>query len=111
MKYMLIVAALTITLMTCFATPASAAPRVVVSIKPLHSLVSGVMKGVGEPYLLIKARSLAAYLFPQTLRRKRARTGARDFLGGRCARSGPGTSTRSSAEDGRRSSPWRSSRV
>ena len=54
MKYMLIVAALTMTLTTCFATPASAAPRVVVSIKPLHSLVSGVMKGVGEPYLLIK---------------------------------------------------------
>ena len=54
MRYMLIVAALTITLMTCFTTPASAAPRVVVSIKPLHSLVSGIMKGVGEPYLLIK---------------------------------------------------------
>ena len=33
---------------------ASAAPRVVVSIKPLHSLVAGVMKGVGEPYLLMK---------------------------------------------------------
>ena len=33
---------------------ASAAPRVVVSIKPLHSLVAGVMKGVGMPYLLMK---------------------------------------------------------
>ena len=33
---------------------ASAAPRVVVSIKPLHSLVAGVMKGVGTPYLLMK---------------------------------------------------------
>lgn len=29
------------------------APKVVVTIKPLHSLVSGVMKGVGEPILLL----------------------------------------------------------
>jgi zinc transport system substrate-binding protein len=29
------------------------APKVVVSIKPLHSLVAGVMEGVGEPQLLI----------------------------------------------------------
>ena len=29
-------------------------PRVVVSIKPLHSLVAGVMQGVGEPQLLVK---------------------------------------------------------
>ncbi len=28
-------------------------PKVVVSIKPIHSLVSGVMKGVGRPLLLI----------------------------------------------------------
>ncbi len=28
--------------------------KVVVSIKPIHSLVAGVMKGVGEPYLIIK---------------------------------------------------------
>jgi zinc transport system substrate-binding protein len=33
---------------------AAPAPRVVVSIQPLHSLVSAVMAGVGEPYLLIK---------------------------------------------------------
>ncbi len=33
---------------------ASAAPRVVVSIKPLHSLVAGVMQGVGAPHLLIR---------------------------------------------------------
>ena len=54
MKYMLIATALTTVLLTCLAAPASAAPQVVTSIKPLHSLVSGVMKGVGEPYLLIK---------------------------------------------------------
>jgi zinc transport system substrate-binding protein len=32
---------------------ADQAPAVVVSIKPIHSLVAGVMKGVGEPDLLI----------------------------------------------------------
>jgi len=32
----------------------SRGPNVVVSIKPLHSLVAGVMQGVGEPQLLIK---------------------------------------------------------
>ena len=54
MKYMLFTAALAMTLIARLAAPASAAPKVVASIKPLHSLVSGVMKGVGEPYLLIK---------------------------------------------------------
>src|SRR5688500_8668175 len=33
---------------------AAAAPEVVVSIKPIHSLVAGVMQGVGEPLLLVK---------------------------------------------------------
>ena len=32
---------------------AEAAPSVVTSIKPIHSLVSNVMNGVGEPYLII----------------------------------------------------------
>jgi zinc transport system substrate-binding protein len=37
------------------ASPALAdAPDVVVSIKPIHSLVAGVMDGVGEPILLVK---------------------------------------------------------
>ncbi len=54
MRYMLFTAALTMALLARLAAPASAAPEVVVSIKPLHSLVSGVMKGVGEPHLLIK---------------------------------------------------------
>jgi len=36
-------------------TPAAAdVPKVVVSVKPVHSLVAGVMAGVGEPLLLIK---------------------------------------------------------
>jgi zinc transport system substrate-binding protein len=35
------------------ATGSLAAPDVVVSIKPIHSLVAGVMKGVGEPALIV----------------------------------------------------------
>lgn len=45
-------------LLILFAPPgisgAAEAPRVVVSLKPLHSLVAGVMAGVGEPLLLIQ---------------------------------------------------------
>jgi zinc transport system substrate-binding protein len=39
-----------------FAAPgaAFAVPRVVVTVKPLHSLVAGVMAGVGEPDLIIR---------------------------------------------------------
>jgi zinc transport system substrate-binding protein len=36
---------------------ASAAPNVVVSIKPVHSLVAGVMAGVGEPALIVDGAS------------------------------------------------------
>lgn len=37
------------------ATPSAAgAPRVAVSIQPIHSLVAGVMTGVGAPYLIVK---------------------------------------------------------
>jgi zinc transport system substrate-binding protein len=35
------------------AAPAAAAPKVVVSIKPLHALVGAAMEGVGEPTLLV----------------------------------------------------------
>lgn len=35
------------------ATATLAAPDVVVSIKPIHSLVAGVMQGVGEPQLIV----------------------------------------------------------
>ena len=35
-------------------TAAFAAPDVVVSIKPVHSLVAGVMEGVGEPTLIVE---------------------------------------------------------
>ena len=36
------------------AASSKVAIKVVVSIKPIHSLVAGVMNGVGEPYLIIK---------------------------------------------------------
>ncbi|MFP3921612.1 MAG: zinc ABC transporter substrate-binding protein [Dichotomicrobium sp.] len=35
------------------APPANAEPAIAVSIKPVHSLVAGVTRGVSEPYLLI----------------------------------------------------------
>lgn len=35
-------------------TLAQAAPKVVATIKPIHSLVAAVMAGVGEPYLVVK---------------------------------------------------------
>jgi len=38
----------------CAGGVASAAPRVVVSIGPVHSLVAGVMQGVGTPDLLVE---------------------------------------------------------
>jgi zinc transport system substrate-binding protein len=34
-------------------SPASAAPDVIVSIKPVHSLIAGVMDGVGAPALIV----------------------------------------------------------
>lgn len=41
-------------LLTASSIPAIAAPKVVVSIVPLHSLVAGVMEGAGSPELLLK---------------------------------------------------------
>lgn len=42
------------TMFPLIASPAfAAAPDIVVSIKPLHSLVAGVMAGVGEPALIV----------------------------------------------------------
>ena len=38
----------------CLAAPAAAAPTVLATIKPVHSLVAAVMAGVGEPQLLIQ---------------------------------------------------------
>ena len=40
----------------------SSVPKVVVSIKPIHSLVAGVMQGIGEPLLLVKKGSPHGYV-------------------------------------------------
>lgn len=47
------VAAMLAIALVMLAQAAAAAPKVVVSIKPLHSLVAGVMEGVGAPTLLL----------------------------------------------------------
>ena len=47
--------AFVILLATGFVLPVSAAPKVVTSIMPLHSLAASLMKGVGAPTLLIPA--------------------------------------------------------
>ncbi len=39
------------------ARPAIAAPDVLVSIKPIHSLIAGVMEGVGTPGLIVAGSS------------------------------------------------------
>ncbi len=52
------VAALTTSLLAMSlgaAAPAAAAPKVVASVKPLHSLTAAVMQGVGSPDLLLEA--------------------------------------------------------
>lgn len=54
MRKIILSAGLLILSALLFTTTVAAAPRVVVSIKPLHSLVAGVMKGVATPQLLVK---------------------------------------------------------
>jgi zinc transport system substrate-binding protein len=46
--------ALATVFLLCLAVPAAAAPTVLATIKPVHSLVAAVMTGVGEPQLLIQ---------------------------------------------------------
>ncbi len=41
----------------CCSLPTFAAPKVVTSILPVHSLVAGVMDGIGSPHLLIGANA------------------------------------------------------
>ena len=47
-------ATLLLPLMLACPVPALAAPQVVATIKPIHSLVAQVMAGIGEPTLLVK---------------------------------------------------------
>jgi zinc transport system substrate-binding protein len=44
---------LTLLLLLLFATPSLAAPKIVVSIAPIHSLVSLLAKGISQPQLLL----------------------------------------------------------
>jgi zinc transport system substrate-binding protein len=56
LKYLvntLYLSALILTIVPGFGWSAGAAPKVVASILPIHSLVAGVMAGVGEPRLLL----------------------------------------------------------
>ncbi|MFZ0850689.1 MAG: zinc ABC transporter substrate-binding protein [Hyphomicrobiaceae bacterium] len=46
--------AMALLMLLAWAHPAAAAPRVVVTIKPLHGLVAEVMAGVGSPRMLVK---------------------------------------------------------
>ncbi|MES9863593.1 MAG: zinc ABC transporter substrate-binding protein [Candidatus Thiodiazotropha sp. 4PDIVS1] len=41
--------------LSLFSAPSLAGLKVVVTIMPIHSLISGLMSGVGEPYLLLKS--------------------------------------------------------
>jgi len=59
-----------ITALLQHSTYAAESPQVAVSIKPIHSLVSGVMEGVGTPELIVKSGSPHGY----TLRPSEART-------------------------------------
>jgi len=47
--------ALTCLLAMAFASPGLAAPRVVATIKPIHSIAANVMAGIAEPQLLLDA--------------------------------------------------------
>ena len=51
-----------VALICIISSAANGALSVVVTIKPLHSLVTGVMEGVAEPYLLLKGDQSAHHL-------------------------------------------------
>ena len=53
MRRLVMAAGIAAALMGFASLPAAAAPKVVVSILPIHSLVAGVMQGVAEPALLV----------------------------------------------------------
>ncbi len=63
--------------MSCTAN--SAVPKVVVSINPIHALVSGVMKGVGQPTLLLSGHE-SGHHFSLTPSKAEAISGADLFI-------------------------------
>ncbi|MCK5521890.1 MAG: zinc ABC transporter substrate-binding protein [Thiomargarita sp.] len=60
-----------ISLLWILTLTAQAEPQVVVTIKPIHALVSGVMEGVGTPYLLLQGGDSPHHynLLPSQMRR------------------------------------------
>ena len=46
-----------LTLVSGLAAPVSATDNIVVSIKPIHSLVASVTKGVSEPFLILQRQA------------------------------------------------------
>ncbi|MEZ5870482.1 MAG: zinc ABC transporter substrate-binding protein [Nitratireductor sp.] len=56
-KRPLLASAIALGILTLAACPSMAAPEVVVSIKPLHSLVAAVMQGAGIPALIVEGAS------------------------------------------------------
>ena len=57
-------------------SPLASVPQVVVTIKPIHALVSGVMEGVGTPYLLLSGGESPHHysLHPSQMRQLHAAT-------------------------------------
>ncbi|MCB1817867.1 MAG: hypothetical protein KDI77_08025, partial [Gammaproteobacteria bacterium] len=53
-------------LMLSGAVCASEIPRVVVSIKPLHSLLAGLMRGIADPVLLIDGSTVPWEFHPDS---------------------------------------------
>ena len=82
---------------------AAAEPQVVVSIKPIHSLVAGVMQGVGAPVLLLSGASSPHDYSLRPSRCPRARRRRRRVLG----RRGPREVSRQAARRARRRRPDR----
>lgn len=69
-------------LLLAAASPAAAAPRVLATIKPIHSLVASVMRGVGTPDLLVEgAASEHGYALKPSDARKIAEAGIIFWVG------------------------------
>ena len=71
---------LTSTLVSTLTFIARAEINVLASVKPLHSLVAGVMEGVKKPDLIVKGAGLSSYLLIKTLSGKTIRRSGSRFL-------------------------------
>jgi zinc transport system substrate-binding protein len=59
MKFVIPMVIVTVLGVALSAAAGAETPRVVASIKPVHSLVAGVMADIGEPHLLVRGRTSA----------------------------------------------------